>query len=243
MAGAPFAWKKRGTACAVPAYPAVSRKGNEGMNLHIRTALARRRTRRRAGRGHTYWWLVLAALFACPLGLHMLRPRLTDYAVNYVQYQATSIMEQSVAACTEEMEEIGRMQTDETGAVTSLTTDTAAVNRLRTSVVQEVYDNIGALENAHTAVSLGTLVDPQYLAGLGPELPFGVTALGCVTAKVKSDFSDAGINQTIHTLTIRVTADFSIRTLGRAQTVTVSAEYPLEETIVVGDVPLIAANS
>ena len=53
----------------------------------------------------------------------------------------------------------------------------------------------------------------------------------------------AGINQTIHTLTIRMTADFSIRTLGRAQTVTVSAEYPLEETIVVGDVPLIAANS
>ena len=74
-------------------------------------------------------------------------------------------------------------------------------------------------------------------------VPFGVTALGCVSAKVKSDFSNAGINQTIHTLTIRMTADFSIRTLGRAQTVTVSAEYPLEETIVVGDVPLIAANS
>lgn len=221
----------------------LSAERGMGMNLHIRTALARHRTRRRAGRGHTYGWIFLVVLFACPVGLHALRPRLTEYAVNYVQYQVTSIMEQSVAACAGEMEEIGRMQTDETGAVTSLTTDTAAVNRLRTAVVRQVYDNIGTLENAHTAVSLGTLVDPQYLAGVGPELPFGVTALGCVSAKVKSDFSNTGINQTIHTLTIRMTADFSIRTLGRAQTVTVSAEYPLEETIVVGDVPLIAANS
>lgn len=240
-----FLCEKRGTVCTSPAYPAVSRKGNDGMNLHIRTALARRRTRRRARRGHSKTWLVVlaATVFACLFLLHALRPRLTEYAVNYVQYQATTMMEQSIATCTEQIETIARLQTDETGAITSLTTDTAEINRLRTSVVQQVYTDIGALENAHTAVSLGTLIDPQYLAGVGPELPFGVTALGFVTAKVKSDFSDAGINQTIHTLTIRVTADFSIRTLGMAQTVTVSAEYPLEETIVVGDVPLIAANS
>lgn len=224
------------------AYPAVSRKGNEGMELYIKTALARRRIRRRTGRRYTIAWL-LVILCICLWGLNMLRPRLAEYAVNYVQYQATSRMEQSIAACTQQIEQIGQLETDENGAIASLRMDTAAVNQLRTEVVQQVYEDIGALEQAHTAVSLGTLIDPQYLAGFGPKLPFGVVALGRVTAKVESNFSDAGINQTIHALTIRVTADFSVLTLGKAQTVTVSAEYPLEETIVVGDVPLIAANS
>ncbi|HIV67737.1 MAG TPA: sporulation protein YunB [Candidatus Butyricicoccus stercorigallinarum] len=213
------------------------------MELRIRTALARRRTKRRARRAHTVRWLLLAALLAASFGLHALRPLLTEYAVNYVQYQATSMMEQAVAECAGRMTELGRIQTNADGAVTSVTTDAAALNRLRTTVVRQVYDGIGALEQAHTAVPLGTLLDPQYLAGLGPALPFGVTALGRVTARVNTAFSDAGINQTIHTLTVCVTADFSVRALGMAQTVTVSAEYPLEETIVVGEVPLIASHS
>lgn len=214
------------------------------MGLYIRTKLARRRMRRRNGYGFPMW-VVIAALIVCASIwlLHLLRPKLAEYAVNYVQYQATTMMERSVAACTAEMEHVGNIQTDETGAVTSIATNTAAMNTLRTAVVQQVYTDIGALETAHTSVAIGTLLDPQYLAGIGPQLPFGVTALGCVTAEVQSDFSSSGINQTLYTVVIRVTAEFAIHSLGKTENVTISAEYPLEETIVVGEVPLIAANS
>lgn len=78
---------------------------------------------------------------------------------------------------------------------------------------------------------------------MGPQIPFGVVALGQVTAQVNSDFSASGINQTIYELTIRVNADFSLQAMGQTKQVTISAEYPLEETIIVGDVPMIAAES
>ncbi len=214
------------------------------MGLLIQTALARRRMQRRRKHGNWRWIpVVLAAVLLPAITVLSLRPKLLDYAENYVQYQATSYMEQAVAQCAVDMGEIGRTHTDDTGAVRSLVTDAAAVNAVRTRIVQQIYDNIGALETAHTAVPVGTLIDPQYLAGLGPELPFGVTALGQVTAVVDSDFTASGINQTIYELTIRVTADFGIRTLGKSKKVTISAEYPLEETIIVGDVPMIAAES
>lgn len=222
-----------------------SRKGNDAMGLRIQTALARRRMQRR--RKYKSWrWLpalLLLVLLLPAMTVLSLRPKLIAYAENYVQYQATVCMEQAVAQCAAEMGGIGRTQTDETGAVRSLVTDTAAVNTIRTRIVRQVYDDIGAMETAHTSVPIGTLIDPQYLAGFGPEIPFGVTALGQVTAVVDSDFTSSGINQTIYELTICVTANFSIRTLGRAENVTISAEYPLEETIIVGDVPLIAADS
>ncbi len=196
------------------------------MGLRLRTALARRRVRRRSMGRRTYWPVVLLFVLLIVLPSAMLahlRPKLSEYAANYVQYQATTIMEQAVAQCATEMGGMSVLQTDEDGAVTSLTTDTAAINQLRTQIVQQVYDDIGALETARASVAVGTLIDPQYLAGLGPVLSFGVTALGSVTAQVESNFS--------------------IQSLGRAQTVTVSAEYPLEETIIVGDVPLVSADS
>ena len=214
------------------------------MNLYIQTKLARRRMRRKNGRGCPVW---LPVVFFILLGLAMLlqflRPKLVEYAVNAVQYQATMLMERSVAACTEDMGEVGNLQTKQDGMVTSVATDSVAVNQLRASVVQRIYTDINKLETAHHTVSIGTLLDPQYLAGVGPKLPFGVTALGCVNAKMKTNFSAEGINQTLYTLTICVTADFSIQTLGRAKNVMVSAEYPLQQTIIVGEVPLVASNS
>lgn len=186
----------------------------------------------------------LAALVLLPAILGAaLRPKLTVYAENYVQYQATSKMERAVSDCAEQMEKIGKLHQDDNGAITALTTNTAAVNRIRTQLVQRVYDEIGELEQAQTSVALGTLLDPQLLAGLGPQIPFRVVSLGCVTAQVESHFSSAGINQTLYEVSVTVSADFSLQLLGAAKSITVRAEYPLEETILVGDVPMISSNS
>lgn len=188
--------------------------------------------------------VILAGLILLPAVIgSALRPKLIIYAENYVQYQATSKMERAVAECAEQMEEIGKLHQDDTGAVTALTTNAASVNRIRTQLVQRVYDDIGELEQAKTSVALGTLLDPQLLAGLGPQIPFRVVSLGCVTAQVESHFSSAGINQTLYEVSVTVSTDFSLQLLGAAKSITVRANYPLEETILVGDVPMISSNS
>lgn len=188
--------------------------------------------------------VMLAGLILLPAVIgSALRPRLIIYAENYVQYQATSKMERAVAECAEQMEEIGKLHQDDNGAVTALTTNAASVNRIRTQLVQRVYDDIGELEQVKTSVALGTLLDPQLLAGLGPQIPFRVVSLGCVTAQVESHFSSAGINQTLYEVSVTVSADFSLQLLGAAKSITVRANYPLEETILVGDVPMISSNS
>lgn len=188
--------------------------------------------------------VILAGLILLPAVIgSALRPKLIIYAENYVQYQATSKMERAVADCAEQMEEIGKLHQDDNGAVTALTTNAASVSRIRTQLVQRVYDDIGELEQAKTSVALGTLLDPQLLAGLGPQIPFRVVSLGCVTAQVESHFSSAGINQTLYEVSVTVSADFSLQLLGAAKSITVRANYPLEETILVGDVPMISSNS
>ena len=164
---------------------------------------------RRHRKGKILLCVTLTGLLLIPaMAAAVLRPQLAVYAENYVQYQATSKMEHAVASCADQMEEIGTLHRDETGAVTALTTNSAAVNRIRTQLVQRVYDEIGALEHARTSVALGTLVDPQLLTGFGPQIPFGVVSLGCVTAQVESQFSSAGINQTLYEVSVTICADF-----------------------------------
>ena len=200
--------------------------------------------RRHGNNRRTILLVMLAGLILLPAVIgSALRPKLIIYAENYVQYQATSKMERAVAECAEQMEKIGKLHQDDNGAVTALTTNAASVNRIRTQLVQRVYDDIGELEQAKTSVALGTLLDPQLLAGLGPQIPFRVVSLGCVTAQVESHFSSAGINQTLYEVSVTLSADFSLQLLGAAKSITVRANYPLEETILVGDVPMISSNS
>ena len=202
----------------------------------------RRRCRRHPGRAALCTGM-LAAVCGVLWFLQDVRPALVEYASDQVQYEATQCMEQAVACCTEQMGQVGRIQTDDAGSVQCVSADTQMVNRLRTAVLQQVYADGNDMQISHSAVSVGTLIDPQYLSGLGPELPFRVTAMGNADAHVKSSLCAAGINQTLYTITMYVTAEFFIQTLGNPEKVTVSGEYPLEEIVIVGEVPFTAVNS
>ena len=173
-----------------------------------------------------------------------LRPKLMEHSTNAVQYAATSAMNQAVQDTIAGLDApLVSLTTKEGGTVAALTTDTAAVDAIKTAVVQAVYDSIGALETEKLSVPIGTLIDPQFMAGMGFGVPFGVTGLGVVHAECHSEFSEAGINQTRHVLTLTVSADVGIQTVGSVQKVTVSADYPIADTVLVGEVPLVLAEN
>ena len=52
-----------------------------------------------------------------------------------------------------------------------------------------------------------------------------------------SNFTQAGINQTLHQLIMDVSVDVSILALGKTQSFTVSSHVVVAETIIVGQVP------
>ena len=216
------------------------------MHLYIQTILARRR-RRRHKRHTVFMEILCAGLIAVICGIvwffQVIRPALVDYAEDHVQYMVKKYMEDSVSSCTERMGNVGMIQTDAAGSVQCVSANTRTVNRLRAAVLQKVYEDSNDMQITHSAVSIGTLIDPQYLAGIGPKLPFSVTAMGNVDVHVKSSLCEAGINQTLYTITMYVTAEFFIQTLGSPKKVTVSGEYPLEEMVIVGEVPFTAVNS
>ena len=62
-------------------------------------------------------------------------------------------------------------------------------------------------------------------------------------ATFASNFSQAGINQTLHQLTMVVSVDVAILVLGQTSNFTVNSEVVVAQTVIVGDVPNMFLNT
>lgn len=72
---------------------------------------------------------------------------------------------------------------------------------------------------------------------MGPDIPIKLTNTGIVETKVRSEFENAGINQTIHRIYLDVSCTASILTPYSVVDETIKNEVLLIENVVVGIVP------
>ena len=116
--------------------------------------------------------------------------------------------------------------------------DTAVMNRFRSELALLVTEKIAATKEATISIPLGNLSGIELLSNRGPHLTVDAYPYGEVFVELLSEFSDAGINQTRHAMTVRVTVNLSLMLPGhRSHSAKVVATVPMSETVVVGSVP------
>ena len=123
------------------------------------------------------------------------------------------------------------------GRITALKTNMSDVNRLKMEFMNIIKDEILALDNSDIGIPLGSLFFPELLSGKGPAIPVRILSIRNSDANFVSDFSQAGINQTLHRLNMEVSIDVAVLVLGQTASFTVSSEVVVAETVIVGDVP------
>ncbi|MBQ7099565.1 MAG: sporulation protein YunB [Oscillospiraceae bacterium] len=126
---------------------------------------------------------------------------------------------------------------DLNGRITALKTNMAEVNRLKTETLNIINDQILAEDSDHFGVPVGSLILPEFFSGQGPQIPVRILAIRNSDANFRSDFTEAGINQTLQQLSMDVLVDVTVLVLGQTETFTVSSQMVVAETIIVGDVP------
>lgn len=123
------------------------------------------------------------------------------------------------------------------GRITALKTNMSEVNRLKTDILNIINDEILALDTSDIGIPLGSLFFPEFLSGKGPAIPVHILSIRNSDAGFKSNFSQAGINQTLHQLIMVVSVDVSVLVLGETGSFTMTSEVVVAETVIVGDVP------
>ena len=100
-----------------------------------------------------------------------------------------------------------------------------------------INDEILALDSTDLGIPLGSLFLPEFISGKGPEIPVHIIAIRNSDAVFESHFSEAGINQTLHQVTMVVSVDVAVLVLGKTDTFTMTSEVVVAETVIVGAVP------
>ena len=126
---------------------------------------------------------------------------------------------------------------DLNGKITALKTNMSEVNRLKTAILNIINDEILAIDTTDISIPLGSLFFPEFLSGRGPAIPVHILSIRNSDASFSSNFTEAGINQTLQRINMEVFVDVSILVLGRTQSFTVASQVIVAETIIVGQVP------
>ena len=189
--------------------------------------------------------LLLVILVAVCLGFLMLRSRyrdvIRDLAETQVKNTTSDLTNDAIAKQIAEgiiqYDRIVYFEKDLDGRITALKTNMSEVNRLKTDILNLINDEILALDTSDIGIPLGSLFLPELFSGKGPAIPVRILSIRNSDATFVSKFSQAGINQTLHQLTMVVSVDVAVLVLGQTSSFTVNSEVVVAETVIVGDVP------
>ncbi len=168
-----------------------------------------------------------------------LRPMLEGMASARVETAAARAMNEAILEVlgSDAAGALLSVQTSNEGHISLLTADAGKLNLLAADCAGLAQSRIMDLGEQGVSVALGTLSGIPLFSGLGPPLSFRFTPVGMVQSSFHSEFRSAGINQTLHRITLQLTATVRIVLPGRAYAITVMAQAPVSENVIVGDVP------
>ena len=189
--------------------------------------------------------VLLVILIAVIIGFLMLRSRyrdvIRDLAETQVKNTTSDLTNDAIAKQIAEgviqYDRIVYFEKDLDGRITALKTNMSEVNRLKTDILNLINDEILALDTSDIGIPLGSLFLPELFSGKGPAIPVHILSIRNSDAAFASHFSQAGINQTLHQLTMIVSVDVAVLVLGQTSSFTVNSEVVVAETVIVGDVP------
>lgn len=198
---------------------------------------------RRFFRRLTLW---LAFLFVVALVLFFgfriqYRDTILELAQTQVKNATSDLTNDAIARQIEEgniaYDRIVYFEKDLDGRITALKTNIGQINRLKTDILNIINDEILALSVTEIGIPLGSLFFPELFSGRGPCIPVEILSIRNSDATFSSHFSQAGINQTLHELTMDVSIDVSILVLGHTDSFTLTSEVVIAQTVIVGQVP------
>ena len=162
--------------------------------------------------------LLLLVLAVCLLAFLLFRSKyqtaIRDLAETQVRNSTSDLINDAIDNQIEngniQYDRIVYFEKDLNGRITALKTNMSEVNRLKTAILNLINDEILALDTSDLGVPVGSLILPEFLSGRGPSIPVQILSIRDSDGSFHSDFSEAGINQTLHQLSMEVSVDVTV---------------------------------
>ena len=182
--------------------------------------------------------LVIAFTFAYFI-IQAIQPIMEKQCISMAKSIATKISnaEATKVMANYEYEDLLNITKDSDGNIKMVGTNIITVNEIISDIPIRVQEEMEKSENNTFQIRLGSFLGSNLFAGRGPNVEIKMEIAGHLDTNLKSEFVDAGINQTLHRIYLELICDVIILTPFETMEEQIVNQVLLAEGVIVGEVP------
>ena len=185
--------------------------------------------------------LFAAMIFGAVLINRSLKPISSELAKSYGSSAVLDVINSTVSEYFNDgnvgYSDLVRLRYNSSGMVTSVEYNSKEINRIKIECLGLLNKNLSKLRTSKIKVPAGSLFNDLSLSGRGPMINIKLSESAVPDIEVLSTFESVGVNQSRHEIRMRVSAIVNVYLPPKSVEFTVTQDYVLAQTVIVGDVP------
>lgn len=123
------------------------------------------------------------------------------------------------------------------GDVAMIQANSVQINLLTRKLTRLATSNLEQIGEQGIDIPIGTFSGMPILVGRGPSVNIKMIPIGAISSSFKSEFTNAGINQTNHRIYVTIQSKINVVLPTANQTVETSTQVLICENIIIGKIP------
>lgn len=183
--------------------------------------------------------IITIAAITCTKCIGRIEPTINELCLKEARSIATQISNKEATEVMKkyEYDDLSTVIKDNNGNVTMVKSNIIPINKIISDVATEIQTEMDKLRKEEIGISLGSFTGNKLLSGRGPSVKFRITEKGDVITDYKSEFTQAGVNQTLHRIYLQVECNMSILTPYNIIEEKITNQVIIAENIIVGTTP------
>lgn len=153
-------------------------------------------------------------------------------ATKITNEEATNVMSQY------NYQDLFSIEKDSNGNIAMIKSNVFPINEIISSIAIKIQEDIEKQGRESIKIPLGTFSGIKLLAGRGPNVKINISPIGNIETDLKSEFSEKGINQTLHRVYLQIECNVSILTPFSSAEESITNQVLIAENVIIGKIPL-----
>ena len=136
-----------------------------------------------------------------------------------------------------EYDDILNIIKDENGNIKMVGTNIFTVNKIISDIPVYMQEEFEREENSTFKIPIGSFFGSKLFSGRGPKVNIKMQIVGDLDTDLRSEFTSAGINQTLHRIYLEIKCNVVILTPFETIEQKISNQVLLAEGVIVGEIP------
>lgn len=183
--------------------------------------------------------IILIATFTFMRSIEAIRPIMDKQCQNIAKSVATQISNEqaTIVMSKYNYDDLCNVSKDANGNISMISSNVITINEIISDVAIKIQEELNKKENSSFKIKLGSLTGTRILSGRGPDINIKLQVIGNLDTDLRSEFEEAGINQTLHRMYLQVECNVIILTPFKTTEEKIVNQVLLAEAVIIGTTP------